>query len=257
MHKFLRIAKNIPFLLRQTQLLDYFGFRKDSVYTFQLESYDGHPSQIDILPELVQSTDLLAVRTPAKPLYLQNPQMPYWGKYIPEDSIYYAQYNRCIDVDTNSFENFTGNIFAAVRQGKAKKLIFDMQFNPGGASYQGTRFIRKLAKTSINRRGKLFVVIGRRTFSSAIINTYDFKRYTHALLIGEETSARPNHYGDIKRLKLPTSGVEINYSTKFFELDKNHPDAKTVRPDMLVERSFADYLNGVDPVYEYIKNYFH
>jgi C-terminal processing protease CtpA/Prc len=137
---------------------------------------------------------------------------------------------------TPSFGKFKREIFQAINEEKVKKLIFDIQFNPEGSSRQGTKFIKQLAKNKIiNLKGKLFVIIGRRTFSSAIINTYDFKKYTNAILVGEETAARLNHYGEIKKTELPTSHLKIYYSTKYFQLDNKNKDLNTVKPDIEIE----------------------
>ena len=70
-----------------------------------------------------------------------------------------------------------------------KKVIFDMRHNGGGSSAQGTALIKAIAKKkNINQKGTLFVVIGRQTFSSAIINTVDFKKHTQATILGEPTA---------------------------------------------------------------------
>jgi C-terminal processing protease CtpA/Prc len=93
-------------------------------------------------------------------------------------------------------------------------------------------------------------VIGRKTFSSAIINTINFKQYTKAILIGEETGGKPNHYGEVRNFRLPSSQLPVNYSTKYFTYTK--VDLNTIKPDVSIELSFDDYKKGIDPVYEWI-----
>ncbi len=128
-----------------------------------------------------------------------------------------------------------------------------MRYNGGGNSSQGTEFINKLSESKyLNQNTKIYVVIGRQTFSSAIINTMDFKEKTNAIFVGEETGGKPNHYGDVRNFILPSSGLNVNYSTKYFTIIKD--DLKTITPDKIIEFSFSDFSKGIDPVFEWIKN---
>lgn len=102
-----------------------------------------------------------------------------------------------------------------------------MRFNSGGSSLQGTELIKKLSELkNINQKKKLFVIIGKNTFSSAIINILDFKKYTNAIIVGEITSGKPNHFGEVKNFLLPNSRLQVNYSTKYFKEVGN--DLKTI-----------------------------
>ncbi len=59
----------------------------------------------------------------------------------------------------------------------------------------------------IDQRGKIFVVIGRRTFSSGLLNAHDLAARTRAILIGEPTGGKPNSYGEVESFTLPRSGL--------------------------------------------------
>ncbi len=108
-----------------------------------------------------------------------------------------------------SFKEFEKQVFQSIRKQDIDILVFDMRFNSGGNSRQGTKFIEKLSKTKLNGTGKIYVLIGRQTFSSAILNTLDFIKLTDAVLVGEGTGGRPNHYGEVKRLVLPESNLRL------------------------------------------------
>ena len=79
----------------------------------------------------------------------------------------------------------------------------------------------------------------------------DFKRLTNAVFVGEETSGKPNHFGEVRGFQLPTSKLQIGYSTKYFK--RTDDDVKTITPDVKREMSFQDFTKGIDPVYEWIK----
>lgn len=79
----------------------------------------------------------------------------------------------------------------------------------------------------------------------------DFKHLTDAVVIGEETAGKPNHFGEVRSFQLPGSKLTVAYSTKYFQ--RTDEDVSTITPDVKIEMSFADFTKGVDPVYEWIK----
>ena len=64
-----------------------------------------------------------------------------------------------------------------------------------------------------------------------------------------------NHYGEVKHLTLPNSGISISYSTKFFTY---WDEGKTYYPevilapekDLTISKCYEDYAAGKDPVIE-------
>jgi hypothetical protein len=187
-------------------------------------------------------------------------------RYFPEERIYYIQYNKCWSREAEveygsgasalfmpSFKEFEKKVFLTIRKQEIDKLVFDMRFNGGGNSIQGTRFIRKLSKTRFNGNGDIFVIVGRETSSSAIVNTVDFLKNTDALIVGERTGGRPNHYGEVKRFVLPESKLVVNYSTRYFMLmEENLP---SIIPDIETPLYFWQYMMGKDPAIQAIQEY--
>ena len=259
------IHKNIPELLVYIQLLEYFNIIKDDKIEFELESQNGKIENQLVIIEPMKRQNIVIVDLKTIPYYLQNERLYFWDKYIRENGIYYIQYNKCSSKEVAqkygdpkkvekipSFVDFENKVFAAIEDNKINKLIFDMRFNGGGSSSQGTEFIKRLSEIKkINQKGKIFVIIGKRTFSSAIINTLDFKEHTNALIVGEITSGKPNHYGEVRSFTLPNSKLQVNYSTKFFK--KVETDIGTIKPDIEIETSYSEFINGIDPIFEWIK----
>jgi hypothetical protein len=97
------------------------------------------------------------------------------------------------------------------------------------------------------------VVVGRKTFSSAIINTMDFLTNSDALSVGEETGGKPNHFGEVKRFVLPESKLVVNYSTKYFTLVEK--DTPSILPDLPAPISFEQYMRGTDPALQAIRKH--
>ncbi|MBI5540227.1 MAG: hypothetical protein HY951_09235 [Bacteroidia bacterium] len=258
------IKSDIPSMIPIIQLLEYFGFSKNNELKIEVESITGVSTIHEIKLSKINKNNIVSFKPDSIALCWQNQKVFFYDKYIENGAIYYLQYNNCwsreIEKKTGnkkrakefpSFVEFEKNVFNTIKRKPINKLIFDMRFNGGGSSRQGTEFINKLSVNKIlNENIKIYVVIGRQTFSSAIINTMDFKEKTNAIFVGEETGGKPNHYGEVRTLVLPSSELKVNYSTKYFTRIKD--DLKTITPDKKVEFTFLDFSKGIDPVYEWI-----
>jgi hypothetical protein len=86
-----------------------------------------------------------------------------------------------------------------------------------------------------------------------MLNTLEMKSETNALFYGEPTGAKPNHFGEQKSFDLPNLAITVGYSTKYFNYSSEN--TPTFTPDILVEISFDNYINGIDPVLEKIIEY--
>src|SRR5258706_89573 len=71
-------------------------------------------------------------------------------------------------------------------------------------------------KESINHRGKLFVVLGRRTFSAAQNAATFIERYLNAIFVGEPTGSSPNFVGEEAPFTLPYSKLLMNVSALYW-----------------------------------------
>jgi hypothetical protein len=188
------------------------------------------------------------------PLYLRYPLKYYWFISLNENRTIYAQYNACIEMKNNPFEAFSKGLLAAIDSNQPDKLVFDMRMNGGGTSSIADPLIEAIKqRPTINSKGHLFVVLGGRTFSSAILNALKFKNQTEAIFVGEPTGGRPNHHGEIKLFVLPKSWIVISYSTKYFT--HSSEDTPSLYPDMDVRISFSDFMECKDPVLDAILDY--
>ncbi|HEY4785732.1 MAG TPA: S41 family peptidase [Bacteroidales bacterium] len=260
------VKSKVPRLISFVQLLRYFKFATNDSIRLDVESSTGETASYQISSGRMLRNNMVSVKPDTVPLCMQNQDAYFYEQYLKNEKVYYVQYNKCWSKelenshdnkakDLPSFNDFQNKIFNTIigKNKPIEKFIFDMRYNEGGNSTQGTDFITKLAGfTAVNQKNKLFVIIGRATFSSAIINTIDFKQKTNAILVGEETAGKPNHYGETRFFRLPSSQMVVNYSTKYFQFVKR--ELKTITPDIMIEPSFSDYKKGIDPVYEWIAN---
>ena len=265
------IKTNSSRLLESNVILKYFGFSKqnDSIYNLELSDINGNISHYKLMEvendiNFKKNKTFLKINA-EKPFYRNGSGKNFKEEYFPNEKIYFIQYNKCVSRETiekygdketaykyPSFNEFEEKVLKTLETSVIEKLIFDMRFNGGGSSYLAENLIDKIAANNkLNKKGKLFVVVGNDTFSSAIFNTIYFKDKTNAIIIGEETSGKPNHYGYVKSFTLPYSEIKVRYSSEFWKLTEDN-DVSIV-PDVKIENSYNDYKNGIDPVFEYVK----
>lgn len=242
------------------QVLEHFGITSGKELSLTVESSTGEAlSRTIYLP--VELGEMLAVQPSAMPLGWQDQKSFFREQYFENEHLYYIQYNRCWSRESEedygsgasalfmpSFKEFEKEVFPVLKKKEIDKLVFDIRFNKGGHASQGTEFIRKISKALPKDHGDIFVLVGRVTSASAIINTIDFMKIEKVILVGEETSGKPNHFGEVNRFVLPESRLIISYPTRYFTLlDEDLP---TIIPDVLTPLGFDQYMKGIDPAME-------
>lgn len=136
-----------------------------------------------------------------------------------------------------------------IKQKNVNKIIIDLRENAGGY-YHPENIFEKAIKGQLDRNNppKLIVLTGRRTFSSAVLYAVAFKRMG-AIVIGESPGTPPNHYGNVRVLKLKNSKLAISYPTKYF-VSEGYAKESVLVPDILVEMRGADCFQSSDPTME-------
>ncbi|OFX83589.1 MAG: hypothetical protein A2W99_15260 [Bacteroidetes bacterium GWF2_33_16] len=263
------IKYRIPGVINLMGVLEYFEIAdSDSVFC-SFENNSGNTMDMWIKPidGNNKNKDFAQLKSEKVPLGWLDQKSFFWSKILDDGKTLYVQYNQCRSKESElkygnkkvakelpSFDKFKKELLKQITQPEIERLVFDMRFNSGGSSPQGTELINELAQIEkINRKGKLFVLVGRRTFSSAIINTMDFKEKTNAIIVGEQTSGKPNHFGEVRYFALPNSGIRVYYSTKYFK--RNELDENTIFPNHVIEMSSDDYLKGIDLVIDWTLNF--
>ena len=274
----------VPLHLIYGQLLNNFGCvaKEEGFIEFEVANETNRVFQHQV--KLGHKDSTLFSNISSSPL-LYGSNNWFVEEYDEKNEIYFVQYNRCDSkelamefsqpqdiIDKKpSFSEFEQKVFKTISEKPIKKFVFDMRYNGGGSAPQGTKFIEELSKIKeINQKGKLFVLVGRKTFSSAVINTLNFQEKTKAILVGEETGGKASHFGETRSFRLPSSGLKITYSTKYFYYNKknkikvfrskegintNKDKRESIIPDDIIELSFDNFKNNVDPVLKWIEKY--
>lgn len=185
------------------------------------------------------------------PLYRQRLNEPLWYTYLPESQTVYFNFKSYPSRD--AFKKIAQDLFGFIDNNTVKRLVVDMRQNGGGDFTRGRDFIIPEVKkrAAINRRGHLFVVTSRRTYSAGMTNAIDFRKETNAILVGEPTGARPNGYQENRDFRLPNSRLNVWVSTQFYKFQEQ--ETPGVMPDQRIDPDWASYRSGRDPVMEWIQ----
>jgi hypothetical protein len=250
----MQILNDTPFYMGMPMIL--YGLDlipdKDSV-SVRFQAQDGSQFDLVLHPVPGETGPFLSVYEKAgvpRPLYEQNRGAFYQVHDLPEWNAVYVQYNACKEQEGKPFESFVDEVFALVDRNPETRLVLDLRFNGGGDEGVITPFLEALeARPIFQEPGKLFVIIGRGTYSSALQNAITLSREHKAVLVGEPSGGKPNQYGEVRNFDLPNVGIRVNYSTRYW---RNYPegDPLSLEPDVPAVLTIMDLLAGRDPALE-------
>jgi hypothetical protein len=193
--------------------------------------------------------DLRGPDGPRTPLWLRgDPREPLRLEYLPESRTAYVQYNKVADAPDETVAAFAGRLRAFVDSAPVDRVVLDLRLNRGGDGTLNQPLVLSLIRSAkLEGPGRLFVIIGRSTYSAAQFLVHDLEQYTDAVFVGEPTAGKPNSYGDSRRITLPNSGITVRASIYYWQ--RTHPlDTRTWKaPEVAAELSSRDYRANLDP----------
>jgi Peptidase family S41 len=286
--------RNVTNYLINYDILKYFGFVDKEKVKLQMENYYGIPDEKVVKAIHVEDIDrdeVAYIRFSGRKNKRPRTSAIFGHKYLPKDSLYFVMYNKCtgreveqmnaiqdslnlgmneycstqpkVDKKSNDkkeikplpyFRNFRDSVFHVIKNQPIKKLVFDLSRNGGGTTAQGTAMIEKLAQMIDTTKTKVYVIVGRRTFSAAIIHTMQLKRLLNATILGEPTGGKPSFYGGVDSRYLPSSCLRIGFSGSHRKttLDEVTANANTIMPDVIFPVTLASITSGTDAIYDWI-----
>ncbi|MDX6693595.1 MAG: hypothetical protein QOF02_1198 [Blastocatellia bacterium] len=246
------VMSESAFFMSYPALLHAVGLAPDSSHAeYTLEDARGRRFTLNLQTPTANETQQTWLDVSRQlPLYLLQRDTPLWHTYLPESQTVYFNFKGYPSRD--AFRKFAADLFAFIDTHPVERLVVDMRQNGGGDFTRGRDFIIPEVKkrASINRRGHLFVIIGRWTFSAGMVNAADFRKETNAMLVGEPTGARPDGYQENREFILPNSHLNVWVSTQFYKFQER--DTPAVMPDRRIDPDWPSYRAGRDPVMEWI-----
>ena len=94
---------------------------------------------------------------------------------------------------------------------------------------------------------RIFVLVGRNTFSAAQNFINRVERWTGATFVGEPSSSSPNFVGEENEIVLPYSRVRGSISNLYWQDSDPWDDRPWIAPDLPVVLTAQEYFQGVDP----------
>jgi len=133
-----------------------------------------------------------------------------------------------------------------------QKMGYYFNLNNGSILADTSIQITAPKSNPLRYRGKVFVLIGPHTFSSANMLSNTIQDYKLATLVGEPSGEPANDYGELVFLTLPHTGFTFSTSTKqFIRANGNAKDVLPVLPDYKIA---DDPSTAEDEVIDFLKN---
>jgi hypothetical protein len=155
-----------------------------------------------------------------------------------------------------SLARFMHEAMAVAEAKQVSKVILDLRHNTGGMGDSNRAIVLALQRWSgISEFGSTYVLLGRQTYSAAILLALELEQKANILFVGEELGGRPAHIGDSKRYVLPHSGLTMRVSVAEHKDWTGLSDRPSVWLHFPIPLQFADYRQGKDTALDFVLSY--
>lgn len=228
---------------------------------FTLVNPEGETYEVDVygvpFSAYAKRFFLTPVENVFTPVITNRRARNYWYRYLPEIRTIYLQINEIRDQQAGeTVEEFTSELAAFVDTTEIDRFVVDLRRRGGGDRYEAARIADTIAgHEKINRRDRLFTVIGRAT-SGPLLELASMLEYrTKTVFVGEPTGEGPNGVGDSETITLPNSKIEVYYTKQFRPTSILEDERRWIAPDIRVSYLHQDFLDRRDPAMEAIVAY--
>jgi hypothetical protein len=245
-----------PFNLMIPELLDGLGLADDVERLALVVERDGRQATAIVRPAgrfqhhgPVDASGWLSMRRAPPPLWEQRPDEPFWWTWLADSRTLYVSQRAVVPAPrSNTNRSQWDAVFAFADSVSPARLVIDIRENTGGNGALNRYPVQQiLRRPALDRPDRLFVIIGRRTFSAAQQFTNQLEWWTHGTLVGEPTGQRPTQYGDHEPLRLPGSGLTVQISTVLHQAPNPFDRRSFVPPALYAPLTADQYRRGVDP----------
>jgi hypothetical protein len=242
----------LPSRLVLAEVLHVVGVTQATVSAAWQFGRDGGSVSDVVLTALPPGTEpqWLIARAPSArtPEYLEHADRPYWSRSLDNGRVLYIQINALENNSDDPLSTFCRRVFTSAEAARATRLVLDLRLNNGGDNELNRAVVHEVIRSDrFNQKGRLFVVIGRLTFSAAVNLAADLERETNVIFVGEPTEAPGNHYGETAVARLPRSGITLLYSTLYWQSAGPRDQRPWIAPQIPTPLRFDDFWTGRDP----------
>lgn len=174
-------------------------------------------------------------------------RMFYWYTYLPEPNAIFLQYNVCWDQkERPRFKRMMQNMFEELDRKGAQRFVIDLRQNSGGEPIIAQPLMDQLkARPEYLNEGRVFVLVGRRTYSAALTNALQLRKLG-VRTVGEPSRGKPNHPSEGRDIKLRRNRLWVTVSTQQVNRDIELGDAEFIPIELPVEIKIEDFIAGKD-----------
>jgi hypothetical protein len=240
-----------PLYMRQSELLAGVGvIERVGPAVFSVVDRDGTARDVTVEPipaadDVVWTNALPLILPTRDAMWLHDQNERIWWRFLEDTKTLYVQYNEVMSTGSASNE-----ILARVAQGGVERVVVDLRNNGGGDNHTYGQLLEALQDPSIDRPGRLVVLIGRRTFSAAGNFATEVEAKTDAVFVGEAMGSSPNMYGDVRKSPLRTIGHDVYIASTYHQMSTADDPRITIEPNVAVPYSSDDYFSDRDPQLE-------
>jgi hypothetical protein len=183
----------------------------------------------------------------SRPLYLSGSAKPLWARTLASGKAVYVGYNAV----RSPTPSLLRRIEKLVSTRGVRRVIVDVRLNGGGDNTTYGPLTSLFGSPAVNKRGRLYLLTGRATFSAAANFAAEIDRDTRAVIVGESTGGGVETYGDTFPVLLPTVGWTVHIAARHHERKNGPRDRRlAIGPNIAVDLSSKQYFAGADPVLE-------
>ncbi len=198
----------------------------------------------------VLDPDWLPART-AKGTALRrmNPGRAYWYSLDEHDGSLFVQVNELRNSGPQGVLAFFSEVARVAATQRVDRFVLDLRWNSGGETGMNSTIIKTLlASPVINRKDRFFVLIGRRTFSSAQLICTALEQYSQAIFVGERSGIRTHFFANTrKKIHLSHSQLDVFLSTTWWQPTNAKDLQPGQAPQIAALERFEDFALDRDP----------
>lgn len=183
------------------------------------------------------------------PLFLSRLDENHWEQVLPEHNAVYVQMNNVSDDPDETLAAFGQRLRIVLAESDPRTLVVDLRHNNGGSTNLYVEFLRTVVGFSARPDKRVYVLIGRRTYSATGNLVTDLERLAFPFFAGEASSECCHLNGDPSAVTLPYSGIQGEVTGMKWNLSGTVFDGRReMSPHVPVQLTAADYFAGRDPV---------
>ena len=247
-----------PFWLTTAEMVHGLGLTADPQRLALVVERAGRVDTVTVAPAgtmahgdggAVDMSRWVSMRPGAAPLSEQQPGTLFWWTWLPDSRTLYAALRGVVPAPNSATNRSQWNqLFALADSLQPARTILDIRENLGGNGGLNRYPVQQILRRPwLDQPDRLFVIIGRRTFSAGQQFANLLEAWTQATFVGEPTGQQPSQYGDHRPLVLPNSHLTVQISTVFHQAPNEFDRRAFVPPAVYAPLSSEEYRRGEDP----------